>query len=192
MPLLAQIEKRRAFRAMSEEPISKETLLRLAEAAHLAPSCSNNQPWRIVIVSDRDRLEGLKASLTPGNYWARKAPAIAAFVTRQDWDARLDHGRDYAFFDLGMSAMNFQLQAIEEGLFVHPIAGFDPLVAKQSLGIPESAVLVTLVILGYPGDSSHLNEKHLAGETSPRMRKPLEEVAAFDSWSPVLEPKPKG
>jgi nitroreductase len=191
MPILTQIEKRRAFRALSETSIPKETLSRLAEAARLAPSCANSQPWRLVIVSDPGKLAALKASLTPGNYWARKAPAIAAFVTRQDWDARLDHGRDYAFFDLGMSAMNFQLQAVEEGLIVHPIAGFDPAVAKSALGIPETAVLVTLVILGFPGDSSHLNERHLASERSARERKPFEETVAFDSWDARLEPKPK-
>jgi nitroreductase len=144
-----------------------------------------------VIVSDPGKLTELKAALTPGNYWAQKAPAIAALVTHQDWDARLDHGRDYAFFDLGMAAMNFQLQAVEEGLIVHPIAGFDPAVAKQALGIPETAILVTLVILGFPGDSSHLSEKHLASEKSERSRKPMEEISAFDHWATQLEPKPK-
>jgi nitroreductase len=191
MPLIVQIEKRRAFRALKDTAIPHETLVRLAEAATLAPSCANSQPWRLVIVSDPGKLTELKAALTPGNYWAQRAPAIAAFVTNQDWDARLDHGRDYAFFDLGMSAMNFQLQAVEEGLIVHPIAGFDPAVAKRALGIPETAVLVTLVILGFPGDPSHLSEKHLASEKSARSRKPLEEVAAFDSWTARLEPKPK-
>jgi nitroreductase len=191
MPLITQIEKRRANRALSEIPIPRETLMRMAEAAHFAPSCANSQPWRIVIVSDREKLAALKASLSPGNYWAQKAPAIAAFVTSPDWDARLDHGRDYAFFDLGMAAMNFQLQGVEEGLFVHPIAGFDPSVAKQALGIPEGAVLLTLIILGFPGDSSQLNEKHLAGEKSERSRKPLEEIVGFDSWAPTLEPKPR-
>ncbi len=189
--ILKQIEGRRARRALSEAAIPREILRRLAEAATLAPSCANSQPWRIVAVSEPERLASLKAALTPGNYWALKAPAIAAFVTSPDWDGRLDNGRDYAFFDLGMAAMNFQLQAIEEGLIVHPIAGFDPVRAKAALGIPESAVLMTLVILGFPGDSSHLNEKHLASESSARSRKPLEEVFAFDAWDPALAPAPK-
>jgi nitroreductase len=191
MPLIAQIEKRRAYRALSEASIPRETLLRLLEAATLAPSCANSQPWRLVLVSDPEKLAELKKALSGGNYWAQKAPAIAAFVTHPDWDARLDHDRDYAFFDLGMSAMNFQLQAVEEGLYVHPIAGFDPAVAKKALGIPEVAILVTLVILGFPGDSSHLSDKHLASEKSTRSRKPMEEVAAFDHWTSQLEPKPK-
>jgi nitroreductase len=191
MPILAQIEKRRAYRALSDKPIPGETLSRLAEAATLAPSCANSQPWRILTVSSPERLAALKAALKAGNYWAQKAPAIAAFITSLDWDFRSSHGRDYAFFDLGMAAMNYQLQAIEEGLIAHPIGGFDPALAKQVLGIPESAILVTLVILGFPGDASHLSEKHLASERSERTRKPTEEVSAFDSWIPALEPKPQ-
>ena len=186
MALLRQIDNRRAYRALDTKPIAQEILLRLLEAAHLAPSCNNNQPWRIVTVVEPARLEALKAALTPGNYWARKAPAIAAFVTQLDWDARLDGGRDYALFDLGQAAMAFQLQAVEEGLYVHPIAGFNPTIAKAALGIPESAILETLIILGWPGDPSGLSEKHQASEKSPRSRKPLEDVAAFDAWSDRL------
>lgn len=191
MPILNAIEKRRAARALDEAPIPRETLERLVEAAHLAPSCMNNQPWRIVSVADPDRLAALKETLSPGNYWARKAPAIAAFITRVDWDARLDGGRDYAFFDLGMAAMAFQLQAVSEGLVAHPIAGFNPAAAKEVLGVPEEAVLVTLVVLGFPGDPSGLNEKHLASERSERTRKPLKEVSAFDAWNDGLLPPRK-
>ncbi len=188
MALLKQIETRRAYRALDTKPIAQDILLRLAEAATFAPSCNNNQPWRIVTVVEPARLEALKASLTPGNYWARKAPAIAAFVTQLDWDARLDAGRDYALFDLGQAAMAYQLQAVEEGLHAHPIAGFNPAVAKEALGIPETAILETLIILGWPGDPSGLNERHQAGEKAPRSRKPLEDVAAFDAWSDRLLP----
>ena len=70
MAIVTQIEKRRAFRGISEKPIATEILTRLAEAAHLASSCVNNQPWRIITVSDPETLTELKSSLTPGNYWA--------------------------------------------------------------------------------------------------------------------------
>lgn len=86
--------------------------------------------------------------------------------------------------------MNYQLQAVEEGLVAHPIAGFDPAAAKLALGIPEAAVLMTLIVLGWPGDKSGLSEKHLASEDSERVRKPIEDVAAFDRWGERLDPKP--
>ncbi len=86
MPLLKSIEMRRSFRALDEKPIQNEILLRLAEAARLTPSWGNKQPWRIVTVTAPSQLTALKATLTPGNYWAKKTPpAIAAFVTSLDW-----------------------------------------------------------------------------------------------------------
>lgn len=189
MPLLKSIETRRAFRALDERPIQNEILLRLAEAARLAPSYGNNQPWRIVTVVGPSQLTALKATLTPGNYWAKKSPAIAAFVTSLDWDGRLSGGRDYALFDLGMAAMAYQLQAVEEGLISHPIAGFDAASAKRALGIPETAILETLIILGFPGDPSGLSEKHLASEKSARSRKSVDEIVGFDMWSDRLVPQ---
>jgi len=191
MKILRAIDSRRALRALDTAPIPKETLERLVEAAHLAPSCMNAQPWRIITVIDSERLEVLKAALSPGNYWAKRAPAIAAFVTSLDWDARLDGGRDYALFDLGMAAMAYQLQAVEEGLIAHPIASFNSASAKIALGIPETAVLETLIVVGFPGDPSSLGEKHRILETSPRERKALNEVARYDSWDDKLIPPPR-
>lgn len=190
MKLLKQIEARRAYRAMSDAPIAKEVLLRLVEAAHAAPSSANNQPWRIVTVSDPVKLEALKATLSPGNYWAKKAPAIAAFVTSPEWSMRTG-GRDFAYFELGMAAMAYQLQAVEEGLYVHPMAGFNADAAKLVLGIPENAVLEVLVAVAHPGDTAGLSEKHLESEKSPRVRKPLDDVSAFDAWHARLVPPPK-
>jgi nitroreductase len=188
MPILAPIENRRAYRAIDPRPIPTEVLVRLAQAAHLAPSCANAQPWRIVTVTAGGHLAALKQALSPGNYWAQTAPAIAAFVTQLDWDGRLDHGRDYAFFDLGQAAMSYQLQAVAEGLIAHPIAGFNAEAAAKVLGIPGGAVLVTLVILGYPGERAGLNPKHLELESSARSRKALELVHANDAWLPGLVP----
>ncbi len=191
MAILKQIETRRAYRALDSRPIDRETLGRLVQAAHLSPSAGNNQPWRIITVVDPERLEALKSALSPGNYWAKKSPAIAAFVTSLDWDQRLDGGRDYAFFALGMAAMSYQIQAVEEGLISHPIAGFDAAAAKRLLGIPDAAVLETLIVLGYPGEGSGLSERHQESERGPRIRKPLVEIAAFDAWNDGLLPLAK-
>ncbi|NBK25966.1 MAG: hypothetical protein EOM68_28615, partial [Spirochaetia bacterium] len=57
MPMLQAINDRRAFRALDAKPIEKETLLRLVEAAHTAPSSLNNQPWRFVTVTDTEVLD---------------------------------------------------------------------------------------------------------------------------------------
>jgi nitroreductase len=75
------------------------------------------------------------------------------------------------------------LQAFQEGLFAHAIAGFDPLVVKAKLRVPEDYIVITLIALGYPGDESHLSEKHRSLEHSPRERKPESEVISWNAWS---------
>lgn len=190
MPILKEIETRRAKRALASTAIEEEVLLRLAEAAHMAPSSMNSQPWRMITVKDPKVLDKLKETLTPGNYWAKSAPAITAFVTNPAWGLTLGDVV-YTPFELGMAAMAFQIQAIAEGLYVHPIAGYNAKKAKEVLGIREEDTLQTLIILGYPGETETLNENHLASEHSSRSRISLEEVASFDRWDERLVPKPK-
>lgn len=190
MPILKEITERRAKRALATTPIQEAVLLRLAEAAHMAPSSLNSQPWRMVTVKDPETLTKLKETLAPGNYWAKRAPAITAFVTNPSWGLILGEV-SFTPFELGMAAMAYQIQAIAEGLYVHPIAGFNSKDAKKILGIRDEDTLQVLIVLGYPGEGKDLNEKHLESENSQRSRQSLDEVACFDHWDERLEPKPK-
>jgi len=173
------IQVRRAKRALSAEPLPKEDITRLIEAAHLAPSCFNNQPWRFVLAQG-EQLAAVKEALHGGNYWAKQAPLIIAVTSHRDLDCKLSDNRDYFLFGCGLAVENLLLQATQMGLIAHPIAGYDPLKVKEILKIPEDYVLITLVIVGKPGDLSILSEKHREIELSPRERKPLEEVMAWD------------
>ncbi|MGE4584264.1 MAG: nitroreductase family protein [Sphaerochaeta sp.] len=190
MAMLPAIEDRRAFRALDTKPIPSEVLLRLVEAARTAPSAMNNQPWRFITVTEAKQLATLKETLSPGNYWAKKAPALVAVVTNNQWGMTLGE-RHYAPFELGMATMAYQIQAVAEGLHVHPIAGFNADEAKKVLAIPAEETLMILLVLGYPGDTTGLNEKHLASETSLRIRLPIERIHAFDSWNDTIKPEPK-
>jgi nitroreductase len=187
MAMLQAIEKRRAYRAIGPQEIDTQILERLVEAAHTAPSSANNQPWRMVTVTEKQQLDALKQTLSKGNYWALEAPAIVAFVTSAEWSMSVG-GRDLAFFELGMAAMAYQLQAVEEGLHVHPIVGFNADQAKQVLGIDERFVLEILMVVGYPGDIGKLNEKHHQVELSERNRKPLDQISSWDKWDGKLVP----
>lgn len=180
--LVPEVLARRARRALSYRPIGEEVIGRLLEAATLAPSCSNNQPWRLVAVSGAERLEKLKTALSSGNAWAQRSPCIVAAVTNPDLDCRLSDRRDYAFFDVGLAVQNLILQGTREGLTAHPIAGYKPEVVKEALGIPEEQIVITLVVLGHPGDEAALSDKQRADEHAERKRKPMDEVVMHDAW----------
>jgi len=179
--IVQEIETRRANRALSTRSIDNDVLQRIMSAAVLAPSCMNNQPWRFIVCTEPDLLAKVKTALSSGNYWAQNAPAIIAVFTDDALDCTLKDGRSYALFDTGMAVMNLQLQAVREGLYVHPVAGFDSAVIRLHLDVPDNYRIVTLIPLGYPGDGTNLNEDHQKREHGDRSRKPLADVVFFNS-----------
>lgn len=182
--LVSEIDARRALRALDTRKVPDDAVGRIMTAATYAPSCANNQPWRFVAVDRQPELERVKEGLSGGNYWARQAPLIVLVLSKLDLDARLSDGRDYAFFGTGLATMNLMLQATREGLVAHPIAGFDPLVVKKNLEIPDEFTLITLIIIGHAGPEDHLSDKHKEMEHAPRQRKPESEVISRNRWFP--------
>ena len=181
--VLSAVEGRRARRALSTEPILREDVETLLAAAHLAPSCNNSQPWRFVVADEPQALDKVKESLSGGNYWAKRAPVILAVASRRDLDCVLSDSRDYFLFGCGMAVGNLMAQATSMGLIAHPIAGYKPEVVKEALGIPDTYVVITLVIVGRPGDVALLSDKHRERELGPRDRKPLDRVVAWNRFS---------
>jgi nitroreductase len=181
--IIREIAERRARRAFDASPIAQAVLRRALDAAVLAPSCANRQSWRFLVATEKAALDLIAPHLTEGNYWVKKAPALVLALTNPSFGCMQDDRREYALFDTGMACMNLMLQATREGLIAHPIAGFSPIPIKEALGIPESLILITIIALGYPGSKSGLNEKHLAQEDAPRIRRELEKTVCFNEWS---------
>ena len=180
--ILPAIQKRRAYRALSEKEIPREVKERILTAGTYAPSCFNKQPWRFVLADTPEGRAAVHDNLVDANYWAKKAPFYILAVTRRDLDCDLDDRRMYALYDTGFAMMNMMLQATEEGLIAHPMAGYNDTGIKERFGIPEEYIALNLVAFGYPGGESHLGEKHLATEHSERSRKPLNEVVFYNEW----------
>lgn len=181
--LLKEIDERRAKRSLTTTKIEDDVLQRIMTAATYAPSCFNSQPWRFMVVTEEEKLTQLHTSLTGGNYWAKQAPAMIVLATKTAFDAKLSDNREYALFGCGLAASNLMLQAAKEGLYAHPMAGFDPLVVKEAFGVPEDYIVITLIALGYPGSMDGLSDKHVAAEKSERSRKPESEVICRQQWS---------
>ena len=168
---------------MDSREIPNDVVRELVESMRLSPSCNNMQPWRVVLVRSQPHLDNLKACLSKGNVWAKKAPLIMAICGKPDDDCRLNDNRDYFLFSCGMSVGLLMLRATELGLIAHPIAGYDPLAAKNALHIPAEYVLITLVNCGYPGnDTSMLSEKQLAQQKERPARKAVGENFFDGQW----------
>ncbi len=172
----SNIEIRRSKRGYLDKKLDEEKIYKLFEAAHLAPSCFNNQPWKYILISDEKILEEIYENIPEGNYWIKYAPTIVAVYSNKEDDCDLSNGREYFMFDTGMSVGLLMIQAAKMGILTHAIAGFKPKKIKKILDIPEKSVLITLISIGYPGSSEKLSEDHKKTEKSPRDRKDLSTV----------------
>lgn len=194
MDVTRAIHARRAFRSLVPVEITDELVRDLAEHAHLAPSCDNNQPERFVFVDDPAALAALHPALTPGNAWAKAASMIVVVFSRREDDC-IVRDREYHQFDCGLAAGFLILRATELGLVAHPIAGFSPKKTREILGIPEEDSVITFIIVGKKADglSPVLSEKQVSWE----LRRP--ERLAFDAFvfrnryrAPAGGPAPRG
>ena len=144
MDVREAIDERRAYRSLVPEDIDRELIEELANAAGLAPSCFNNQPWRFVFVMDFETRQQVFSALSEGNRWAHDASMIVAVYAEAEDDCVLDE-RHYYLFDTGMATAFLILRATDLGMVAHPIAGYTPDEVKKTLNIPPDATLITLV-----------------------------------------------
>jgi nitroreductase len=163
-------------RAYSEQPLARETLLSLFEAARWAPSASNEQPWLFVYADEGETRDRFRSLLNPSNQvWANKAPVLLYVLSRLKWSKS---GRDYFThqFDAGMAFMSLALQARKLGLFAHPMGGFDREKAYDVLKVPKQEwVIIVAVAIGYYGDPQLL-PPDLQEREKPSLRKPLHDI----------------
>lgn len=141
------IGQRRAYRSFDPVAVTPELLQALAQAASLAPSCFNKQPWRFVAVFDPEVLVRLHGCLSRGNEWAQKASMLLAVCSQRELDCVLGR-REYYLFDTGLATAFLVLQATELGLVAHPFAGYKPERVAEILAIPAEMTVIALVAIG--------------------------------------------
>jgi nitroreductase len=166
---------RRSLRRYSSLAVEAEKIGLCIEAARLAPSASNGQPWRFILV-DEPELRALVADacIGPGsnfNRFAAQAPALVVLViepsTRLNRIGSIIKRREYPLIDIGIAAEHFCLQAAELGLGTCMIGWFDERRIKRLLRVPAARRLGLVISLGYPEDGDIAR---------PKSRKPTEAI----------------
>ena len=183
-PIHELLQRRWSPRAFSARPVEPETLRSLWEAARLAPSSYNEQPWAFLIATKQDHTEYAKllSCLMEGNVqWAQQAPVLMVSVAKLSFEENGKPNR-HAFHDVGLAVANLVTQATVLGLAVHQMAGIYPDKVRELYGIPEKHEPVAGIVLGYPGDPESLPEGLRERELAPRERKPLAEFVFAGRW----------
>ena len=183
-PVHTIIQNRWSPRAFSEKPVSHDALRSLFEAARWAPSSSNEQPWAF-LVATKDQPENFAKVLGTlvefNQSWAKNAAVLGIAVSELEFAKNHQPNRN-AFYDTGAAMAYLSMEATARELFVHQMAGFDPLKAAEVFHIPKGWEAISAFAIGHAGHSNSLAEPLRTRELAPRSRKPLAEFVLSGEW----------
>jgi nitroreductase len=139
------------------------------EAARLAPTAANRQPFRLVVIHTAAREDELKRIYRRD--WFVQAPLVlcACGIPGEGW-IRMD-GKPYVDVDVAIAMDHLILTATEQGLGTCWIAAFDPSAAREVLGLPDGVEPIAFTPLGYAAD-----------RPAAKRRKPLSELVRYERW----------
>jgi len=155
--------KRRSIRRYKDTPIPREKILKILEAARIAPSASNKQPWHFIVVENKETIKQLAKS-----EWAAKAPLM--IVALADPEA----SPNWCSNDLGIAFEHIALAATNLGLGTCWMGqtGREDLIRKL-LDIPEKLRPVAVMPIGEPDETP-----------APKERKSLDDIVSWEKFSP--------
>lgn len=180
MEFLELVKARQSCRAYLDWPVERDRLEYCLEAARLAPSACNAQPWTFVVV-DEPQLRRAVAEKTFGplgtlNRFAVQAPVLVVIVSeRQNLSATLGgivKRKAFNQMDIAIAAEHFCLAATEAELGSCMLGWFDEAAVKRLLGIPRRKRVELIITAGYPADPG----------VRPKKRKPVEQFRTFNRY----------
>lgn len=164
------IKTRKSTRKYLDKPVEEEKLKLVLEAGRLAPSASNRQEWRFVVVRDRETRKKLAAAA--GNQaFLGQAPVVIAACAETDGHI-MTCGQPCYTIDLAITLDHITLRAVELGLGTCWIGHFDEGQVKEILGIPDEIRVVELMPMGYPSDPTPIEKKRLS----------FDKIVKYEHW----------
>jgi len=170
MDVMDAIKQRESVRSYKNMPVEDKKLKLLLEAALLAPSASNRQEWRFVVVTDKKTRRKLMEAAANQDFVA-EAPVVIAACAQTDNHIMMC-GQPCYPIDIAIAVDHITLKAVEEGLGTCWIGAFDEKAVKSVLRIPPEIRVVALLTVGYP-QTLH----------SKKSRKKLDEIVRYECWS---------
>jgi nitroreductase len=170
MDVMNAIKTRKSVRAYLARPVEDEKLNAVLEAARLAPSASNRQEWRFVVVREPESRRKLAAAAA-GQAFVGEAPVLIVACAETDGHVMRCGQQSYPI-DVAIALDHMTLAAVELGMGSCWIGAFDEQKVKEILHIPDGIRVVELMPLGYPSDPAAINKKRL----------PLDRIVKHEHW----------
>lgn len=180
MSFMQLVNQRQSVRQYINRPVEREKIERCLEAARLAPSACNSQPWKFIVVDDPGLTNAIAretfGKLVSFNHFTLQVPVLVLIVSEPpNITAKVGgiiKNRPLHLIDIGIAAVQFCLQATEEGLGTCMLGWFNEKPIKRLLKIPPSKRLDLIITLGYPE----------SGEIRPKVRKEFDKVVSFNKY----------
>ena len=177
MNFLNLVKKRQSTRKYLPNHVKREIIDKCVEAARLAPSACNSQPWKFIVIDDPEKKDELAKAAFSGLYsmctFVKKAPVIIVVITeKSSYAARVGSflkNIQYSLIDIGIVCEHFVLQAAEEGVGTCMIGWFSEKKVKKCLDLPKSTKIDMLISMGYP-EKEDIREKN---------RKSIDEIREY-------------
>jgi nitroreductase len=168
--VMEAIRVRKSVRAYADRPVDDETLNIILDAGRLAPSASNRQEWRFVVVRNQTTRKQL-SEIAGGQGFVGDAPIVIAACAETD-EHIMRCGQACYPIDVAIALDHMTLAAVELGLGTCWIGHFDEMKVKELLGIPEQIRVIELMPLGYPANPAAIEKKRLS----------LQDIVKFERW----------
>jgi nitroreductase len=148
------VEKREACRDFSSEVVSRENLIEIVNAARLAPSACNSQPWKMIIVDGEKAKEIPPALQSPERSINHFTNYVSSFIVICETKAVLMKGATcdsqyYAQMDIGIIAAHLTLAAASKGISTCIMGAIQEPGIKKILSVPDDVKVRLVVAVGY-------------------------------------------
>jgi nitroreductase len=170
MDVYEAIYHRKSVRAFAGKEVPDEIIKRLLEVARHAPSASNRQEWRFIVVRDPDMRKQLSTAARNQTFIS-EAPVVLVCCAETDSHVMACGQLCYPI-DVAIAIDHITLCAAADGLGTCWIGAFDEQEVKQPLGIPSAIRVVALLPIGYPKDPSPVKKNRL----------PMEKIVTHERW----------
>lgn len=162
-------QQRYSVRVYKPDPVEDGKLQQVLDAARLAPTAANRQPFQLIVIHTAGRQAELKRLYH--REWFSQAPLVIGIcaLPASAWVRR--DGKNYADVDAAIAMDYLILAAADLGLGTCWVAAFDPAAAREILQLPDGVEPIAFTPLGYPNDQPRSKE-----------RKPLTELVRYEHW----------
>lgn len=170
MNVIDAIQTRKSVRQFLNKPVEEDKLQLILSAGRLAPSASNRQEWRFVVIRDPEIRQRL-AEAAREQYFIGEAPVVIVACAATDTHI-MPCGLPCFSIDVAIALDHITLAAVEQGLGTCWIGAFNQDQVKHILGIPDEIRVVELMPLGYPADPTPIEKRRL----------PLTTIVHYEHW----------